>query len=111
MFVLQNQADVVDGESGRQPEIDNPVSRFDLTMSASEYENSLGFTVEYSAGLFAAETVRRLTALFQTLVNRVVGDPESPLKDLSLLDEAGKAMILNTFNDTATEFPRNAMVH
>jgi tyrocidine synthetase-3 len=111
MFVFQNQAEARETTTGERPELQNPVSRFDLTMSAMETGDSLGFTVEYSSGLYRRETVERLVAMFQALVRQVVREPRLPMNGFQLMDEAEKQTILTTFNNTRADYPRQKMVH
>jgi len=86
LFALQN----VPWEAGRFGDLavapaeiaPGTATRFDLSVSATEFEGRLWLGLEYSTDLFEADTIARLATGFETLLAAVVADPAA---DLSLL--------------------------
>ncbi|MCE7903934.1 MAG: amino acid adenylation domain-containing protein, partial [Gammaproteobacteria bacterium PRO9] len=86
LFVLQNAP----WEAGRfgdlhvsPAELDPPATaRFDLTVTASEYEGRLWLNLEYATDLFEQQTIERLGAGFETLLAALVADPGTALEAL-----------------------------
>ena len=75
------------------------VSKYDLTLTAVEQENSLLLRMEYSKGLFEQETVTRYLRYFSLLTKAVCAAPELMLKDIHILPPDELAL-LDKWNDT-----------
>ena len=57
-------------------------AKFELTLSASEYEGVLWLAFEYNTDLFDAATVERFAKGYEALLDAVATDPASPLAAL-----------------------------
>lgn len=97
MFILQNTR----GGSRRLPglqlapiETTNTTAKHDLALAAMETATGLSCVLEYSLDLFEAETATRLASHFCNLVDRILDDPEQPIKQLSPLSPAERAGLL-----------------
>ena len=72
-------------------EFNNRVSRFDITLSATEIDNSrssmknLQFELEYSTKLFKKETIDRLKEHFIKILHQIVKFPEIRLAEIDIL--------------------------
>ncbi|MYV64033.1 amino acid adenylation domain-containing protein, partial [Streptomyces sp. SID4931] len=85
-------------------------SRFDLFFSLAEQfddENGApdgisGF-IEYSTDLFDADTVSGLVNMLERLLTAVTDDPRRPISTIGLLDEGERQLVLEQWNDTATD--------
>ncbi|HEX2202458.1 MAG TPA: amino acid adenylation domain-containing protein [Longimicrobium sp.] len=87
-------------------------SRVDLTLSLTELEDgALHGSLEYATDLFDASTIDRLARHYTRLLEAAAAAPEAPVSTLSLLDAEERETVLRRFNDTATEYPRDATVH
>jgi amino acid adenylation domain-containing protein len=62
-------------------------TKFDLTVYVLEGEETLEILLEYNAGLFKAETVRRMARRFQALIHAVLANPGCQISQLPM-DEA-----------------------
>ncbi|MEK3793108.1 amino acid adenylation domain-containing protein [Paenibacillus sp. FSL R7-0204] len=118
MFVLQNneQANlemngltrtVVDSE---HIIAEHTVAKFDLTVNVGEMEDGYAMNWEYCTDLFEPESVQRMMKHFSHLVDELTANPGRKLCELSVVDEEEKRLILETFNDTAAEYPRGKTV-
>jgi tyrocidine synthetase-3 len=80
------------GLSTVQEEFDFNVSaKFDLALSAVEFNDYLALTFSYRVELFKRETIKRFTGYFQDIVSAVTADTDIYLKDINLGSELGVA--------------------
>jgi fengycin family lipopeptide synthetase D len=92
-------------------EYKNPTAKFDMTFFIRESEGDISINVEYYTGIFKQETIRRLTSHFQNIVKAVIDEPDIKLKDIEIISKEEKEQVLNEFNDTVEEFPRDKTIH
>ncbi len=78
-------------------------ARFDLTVSASEFEGQLWLGLEYSTDLFDAGTIGRLAAGFEALLTAIVAAPGSPLATLPVQAEADRRRQLQEWQPVPTQ--------
>ncbi|MEK8051135.1 amino acid adenylation domain-containing protein [Ideonella sp. DXS22W] len=84
--------------------------QYDLHLTFDDTDDGfVGFWM-FDAELFLPETVQRLAANFEALVEGVVADPEARLAALPLPCAAERAL-LDAWNDTARPYPRDRTVH
>jgi amino acid adenylation domain-containing protein len=120
MFILQNtpveQADLA-GVSIMPLAVETTTSKFDLTLSLIETTpglaapGGLNCTLEYSTDLFEAETITRMLAHFQTLLEGVLQHPQALLSDLPLLTDVEREQLLVQWNATQTDYPQDKCLH
>jgi len=102
--------------------VSNHTAKFDLNVIViprSEQRVGLGgaggesSTViwEYNTDLFDAPTMEGLLRHYGTLLRAVVSDPHRRLSDLPLMTESERLRVLVEWNDTATDYPRDACIH
>ncbi len=75
---------------------------FDLTLLMAEAGDELAASIEYNTDLFDADTIMRMLAHFQILLEGIVADPDQRLSELPLLTEAERSDLLVEWNRTAT---------
>ncbi|MET0623242.1 MAG: amino acid adenylation domain-containing protein, partial [Pyrinomonadaceae bacterium] len=90
--------------------VEGATTKFDMTFSVAKNEDGLLVSVEYSTDLFDAETVERMCGHLLTLLEAVAADPDRRVADLPLLTDAERRRLAR-WNDTRTEYPRDACVH
>src|SRR5262245_18496757 len=81
MFALQNaptEAPTLDGLELQPLVQEQPVAKFDLTLTLEETAGGLVGSWEYSTDLFTAATVARLAGYYEAVLRAVVADPEGP---------------------------------
>jgi NAD(P)-dependent dehydrogenase (short-subunit alcohol dehydrogenase family)/acyl carrier protein len=87
MFVFQNQklrvAEVSD-LTMKQYEFKSPVTKFDLTLEAIEYDEVFYFAFEYNTALFAENTITTMIEDYRTLLATVIAQPDIAIKDIEL---------------------------
>ncbi|WP_243754546.1 non-ribosomal peptide synthetase/MFS transporter [Labedaea rhizosphaerae] len=115
MFVLQNYEMgrmAASGASGlrfRWEPMDLPATRFDFEFHAIEVATGLLAKLVYNTALFTEETVSRMAEQLTTLLRAMVTGPDRRLSELDILPAAERALVLDAWNDTATEFPRTTL--
>ena len=80
-------------------------AKFDLTLSLAESSSgTITGDIEYATELFKAETIQRLGAHFQHLLELVAVNPEKRLSELSVLTNDELQQVYR-WNDTAKVYP------
>ncbi|MFO1432620.1 MAG: amino acid adenylation domain-containing protein [Candidatus Competibacteraceae bacterium] len=110
LFSLQAKAEPIalPGLTTTAMDVGAPAAKFDLTLIMEITDEGLIGWWEYSTDLFEAATIERMTGHFQTLLEGISADPETPITQLPLLTEAERRQLLVEWNNTATEAPPTA---
>ncbi|MCY7855055.1 amino acid adenylation domain-containing protein, partial [Bacillus sonorensis] len=95
----------------RPYDITHAAAKFDLTLGAFEKEDEIGLQFEYATDLFKKETIQRWSRYLLNLLEAVAQNPNVPLSDLSLLNEAEKRRIVEVWNETELEVPADKTIH
>ena len=85
--------------------------RFNLKLCCVEAEDSFAAEFHYDSTLFGAADVKRLSEQFQTLIESALGDPETAVSELAILSGAQRQQLISDFNNTATVYPEDKLVH
>ncbi|MDX9972356.1 MAG: amino acid adenylation domain-containing protein, partial [FCB group bacterium] len=83
-------------------------SRFDLSLFVREIDEGLRFRFEYNTRIFSEQTMRCMAAHFERLVSALCAAPDELIDHAQLLTDAEEQQVLRTFNDTTTDYPRDA---
>jgi len=114
MFVVQNaptrKLDVAGLRIGELP-VENRIAKFDLALDVVETATGLNASFEYVTDLFDRETVERMASGFLTLLEGIVAHPEARLSELPLLSGAERRRLLEEWNSTDREYPKNLHLH
>src|SRR5256714_11567207 len=94
---------------GEDPELD--IAKFDLTLEVAESEQGIEAALEYNTDLFEPATVKRMLAHWQQALQALVQQPDQRVADVSLLTEAERALLLDTWNTTQRAYPQEVCVH
>ncbi|MCP5050725.1 MAG: amino acid adenylation domain-containing protein, partial [bacterium] len=86
-------------------------SKFDLSITAMEWQDSIFFSFQYSIKLFKEETIQRYIGYFRRVVALILKDPHIKLWQIDVISEEEKEQLLYAFNDTDAEFPANSSLH
>ncbi|AMA46431.1 non-ribosomal peptide synthase/polyketide synthase [Pseudomonas alabamensis] len=86
-------------------------TQFDLSLDTFEQGGALQAAFTYASDLFEASTIEAMARHWQTLLRALVEQPEAPLWQLPMLDASTRATVLDTWNDTAREYPGPSGVH
>jgi amino acid adenylation domain-containing protein len=86
-------------------------AKFELTLVMEQRADGIGGWLEYDTDLYEAGSIERMLTHYRVLLEGIVENPESRLKDLPLLDEAEKDQIVYEWNETWSEYPRDRCIH
>ncbi|MCC5666144.1 amino acid adenylation domain-containing protein [Nostoc sp. CHAB 5784] len=115
MFVLHN-APISDIEMpgltfGSVETDSNRDIMFDLILHITETEEGLDGALDYNTDLFDENTICRMAAHLQTLLEGIVANPQQRLSELPLLSESEQHQLLKQWNDTEVEYPQQQCIH
>ncbi|MBW3571047.1 MAG: amino acid adenylation domain-containing protein [Gemmatimonadetes bacterium] len=65
---------------------------------------------EYATDLFRRQTVERMWGHYQRLLASLLADPERPVSAAPMMEDAERRLVVEEWNQTETEFPRDATV-
>jgi amino acid adenylation domain-containing protein len=99
------------GLSMRGVEFASGVAKFDTTLIMMETDEGLKGFWEYNLDLFDASTAERMVGHFNALLESAAADADRRVAEVSLLDEAEERTLLEDWNDTAADYPRDLCVH
>jgi amino acid adenylation domain-containing protein len=114
MFVLQNasmHAVELPGLTLNPVIAEGGTTHFDLTLHIADTEQGLVETIAYNTDLFDADTITRMLAHFQTLLEAIVKDPDRHLSDLSLLTDTQRQQVLSGSHDIHRSYRPNLCIH
>jgi amino acid adenylation domain-containing protein len=86
-------------------------ARFDLKLEVALDEGELQGHFEYNTGLFAAESIARMAERFKRFLEAIVEAPEASAGELPMLSEAEREQVLEGWNRTEVEYPRDRCIH
>ncbi|MEM8531177.1 MAG: amino acid adenylation domain-containing protein [Chloroflexota bacterium] len=112
-FMLGHQPRAFEPPSGltlHALEAPNVTAKYDLVLDLQTSAEGLQGTLEYNTDLFDMATIARLVQHFQTLLNHIVVNPNQQLADLSLITATERNQLLNEWNATQVDYPRNVSI-
>ena len=108
MFMLLDAApksfSLLDLDVTEEPKV-RETAVFDLRVIIEESNEQFVARWDYNRDLFEAATIKRMAEHFQTLLEGIIANPETPIADLPLLTAAERHQLLVEWNDTATDYP------
>ena len=113
MFMFKNvdYAEVnIPGLALRHYEYDSQTSKFDLTLSAWEDQDTLYFSLEYCTALFQETTIRRFTGSFKRIVRSLVEDAGMKISEIEIAAEEEQRKVLYDFNRTDSAYPADKTI-
>jgi amino acid adenylation domain-containing protein len=87
------------------------IAQFDLSLHIYETKNTLNCVLEYNTNLFKRSRIERMAGHFLELVKNLMKEPGQRIRKVQLLTEKEKELILEEWNATTAEFPKDKCVH
>ncbi|MCP4148857.1 MAG: non-ribosomal peptide synthetase, partial [bacterium] len=87
MFELQNfemQIAEMPGLTLESVPLENRTAKFDLTLTAVQYPETITFILEYNTRLFKKETAQKMAAMFTHLTGQIIDNPHKKIAALQL---------------------------
>jgi amino acid adenylation domain-containing protein len=85
--------------------------QFDVALELVDLGGIYRGYLKYNADLFAVPTVTALACHYAGLLRALVASPETRVSEVPLLSPAEQHQILEEWNDTARNYPRNVCLH
>ena len=114
MFTLQNvprEARSMKGMELKSEPLKTETAKFELELLMVESGGKLFGTLEYATELFEGWRIRRLLGHFEQVLEAMVADVNSGIRDLQLMSDAERQEVVVDWNQTAAEFPRDLSLH
>ncbi|MER6156419.1 amino acid adenylation domain-containing protein [Streptomyces sp. NPDC001868] len=92
-------------------DMDTGMAKFDLhfTFVDEVGRDRLTLLLEFAHDLYDETTARRLAGLLARLLDRVAAEPDLPVRDLEVLEEAEREAVLVRWNDTGHDVPATTL--
>jgi amino acid adenylation domain-containing protein len=87
------------------------VSKFDLTLGAKEENGAIVGVLEYATALFEEETIERYVGYWGRLLEEMARGGKRSVGEIPLMGEAERRQVLEEWNATEAEYPREECVH
>ncbi|WP_349409515.1 amino acid adenylation domain-containing protein [Pseudalkalibacillus sp. SCS-8] len=94
--------EILESESG--------ISKFDLSIVAIKKGTGISLVFQYNTKAFKHESIKRIAKSFVNILKQIIIDPEVKLSKITLNNIEDKEIILNQFNDTTREYPKEKSV-
>jgi amino acid adenylation domain-containing protein len=114
MFQLQNAPMPparISGLTIAPIQIDTGFSQVDLSLTLWEEEGIMKGTFEYNTDLFEADTIKRMTGYFRTLLDGILADVNQPVSRLPMMTESEIHRLLVDWNDTDSDYPGQSCIY
>ena len=114
LFTVQNELDETVDMPGLVPSFEHlhtGTAKFDLTCTVTASRHRWSIELEFNADLFEAATIERWLGHLEILLASIVKEPDCALARLPLLSQGERQQLVNEWNATQIEYPRNALVH
>jgi amino acid adenylation domain-containing protein len=86
-------------------------AKVDLALTLRATEDRIVGSVAYATALFERETVERWTGYLRRVLEEMAADEHRPVERLALLGADERALMVEEWNRTEAEYPREACVH
>jgi bacitracin synthase 3 len=83
------------------------ISKFDLAFDFSEAGEDIYLSLVFNTDIYSSTTASRLVTHLKQLITAIVAAPGTAISELDYLSDTEKELLLNTFNDSAVNYPKN----
>jgi len=98
-------------ELGQVPGAERNTAKFDLSLTLSEASGRVAGTLAYATSLYERATVERHAGYLRRVLEQMVAADARPVDELEILPEAERRRVVEEWNRTEAEVPRNACIH
>ncbi len=82
------------------------VLQYEMLLALEQEGQSVGLAMEYQVELFDRSTIVRMMDHIKLVLEAMVSSPEQTVRELPLLSEVERSAILNEWNQTESQYPR-----
>ncbi|MDQ1352897.1 MAG: tyrocidine synthetase, partial [Acidobacteriota bacterium] len=101
MFILQNleKPEIhIPGLAIKNVELENPTTKFDLSLYAEEIGHDLSFGITFREKLFTQATIALIIDYFKVILSSVIKNPGQPLAEINIISEERRTAMLSQLN-------------
>ncbi|HEU4965344.1 MAG TPA: amino acid adenylation domain-containing protein, partial [Bacilli bacterium] len=109
-FVDGEKLKVEDGALAFEVESSREQTNYDITLCAYQKGENLIFDLMYNPNVYAQEEIQRVLARVEVVLQAMAANPDEKLAAIDTITEPERVRILDVFNDTATDYPRDRSV-
>ncbi|HLI77821.1 MAG TPA: amino acid adenylation domain-containing protein, partial [Acidobacteriaceae bacterium] len=91
--------------------LEQKTALFDVLLMMAEGDGTLRGVLKYNTDLFRRSTAERMIRHYQTLLDGIVEQPETPVAELTLLTREEREQVLIEWNRTHVSWPGEGCVH
>ncbi|WP_345760849.1 amino acid adenylation domain-containing protein, partial [Bacillus sp. PBIB7] len=92
--------------------IQKRISKFDLTLFIEQDNNGEIYgNFEYNTDIFDNKAIEDIVKYFEAFIYSILNQKNQMLSNINILPEFEKHLILNDFNDTKAEYPKDKTIH
>ncbi len=118
LFIYQNYPEVyeVNGKPEDQDFQITNIQNFEHTIYSSSVmmyvqANRLVIKIDYNASEHRKDNIERVISHLETILGQIAARPEMRLDEIELVGEEEKRRLLEQFNDTKAEYPKDQTIH
>jgi len=114
MFVLQNTPEGAKGSGSMKLEAlesESHTAKFDLSLMILEDEDGFWAEFEYNTDLFMEETIKAMMERFRHFLQKLVNNPQLPVKAYPLLSFAEQKALLQQWNQQTAPLDEPQVIH
>ena len=86
-------------------------AKVDLELELSDVDDGIQGGLSYATALFDSATMARHIGYLHSVLHAMVADAEQAVAQVELLSAAERQLLLQTWNATATDYPRDVCLH
>ncbi|KAF9343520.1 hypothetical protein BGX26_005609, partial [Mortierella sp. AD094] len=94
-----------------QPPTDHVFVECDLEVHLLQDKEDAAVSIYYAAALFNKDTIERYAGYLKAVLANMVTNGGHPVATFDIMSPAEKTLLLETWNESATEFPADRCVH
>ena len=87
------------------------ITGFDFALHIVEEDDSFECILTYNQNLFSEGTIKRLGGHFNTLLTAITENADLPVQKLPLLTVKEEKLMLDEWNDTKVDYPKDKCIH
>lgn len=80
-------------------------SKYDITVSAFEKDDEIGFRVEYKTGLFRKQTIKRFGDYFSNIIATAIQGADIKISDINLLSTSEQESVSTVLDKSNVSYP------
>jgi len=86
------------------------IAKFDLTFGIWEIDDNYEIILEYCSTLFKKESMERMLEHYVELLRNLIKRPDLKLKEISMITQNEQRQILEDFNNTYADYPKDKTI-